>query len=168
MTYQEIYNQALSNGCSPVMADMLASRQGPGLKTDTSMYAGFGTLEKQFEDNQPHLRKITEEAQKRGYKPNPNYVYEPSLATFVGDPLAFVPPNEAENHIRHVCEKRGMGCQGAVNIKPPQVEPKQGPRLAEDLVREGVGIICRENPDKAFKPQRELREEAIERFAPEE
>lgn len=167
-TYQEIYNEAIANGVTPMMADMLASRQGPGLKTDTTIWGGAGTLDSQFKNNQPHLKLITEAAKKAGYTPNPNYVYQPALAEFLGDPKAFVPPSEGNSHVRKVCEERGWGCEGAVKIKTPQGPPPKPVKLAESLIREGVTKMVTDNPDLARKPIRQLREAVIDKHAPQD
>ena len=44
MTTAEIYSQAIQNGCTPRLADLLASRKPPGLKgSERAFLEGTGT-----------------------------------------------------------------------------------------------------------------------------
>lgn len=105
----------------------VASRQFPGLNTDTTFLADRGTLENQF-DTEQDLQRVVQGAAKKGYKPKPTDVYLSGLARHPGDPEAFVNGGDAKAHIRKVCEKRGIGCAGSVNV--PQPELRQDPDVA--------------------------------------
>lgn len=141
----------------------------PGTCTDREFFAGRGTLGDQFEGDDQTLEHITSVAQRNGYKPGANDVYTPALADYPGDPAAFVPPDGGRGHIRRVCESRGEGCRGLVNVKPVQYDPTPdtGPPIAEDLIQNGVNDAIREDPSLAAKRQ-EVRENFIERHAPTE
>lgn len=120
--------------CEGKMADVLEARSFPGLNTDTTFLANRGTLEKQFDGDNEALERVMAKSVKMGYKPNPNSVYMSSLAAYEGDPRAYLTAGDAKGHIRKICEERGVGCSGSVNI--PQPEPKVDPDEARRRARE--------------------------------
>ena len=73
------------------LKEALDNKRFPPIRTDSTFLANHGTLDKQFEGDDRQLNKVVEEARKRGYNPNPNDTYIPTLARYTGDPLAFVP-----------------------------------------------------------------------------
>lgn len=105
----------------------VANRQFPGLNTDTTFLADRGSLDSQF-DTPEDLNRAVNGAKKAGYKPKSTDVYISGLARFPGDPQAFVNGGDAKGHIRKVCEERGIGCSGSVNV--PQPELRQDPDVA--------------------------------------
>lgn len=107
--------------------DAVKHRQFPGLNTDTTFLANRGTLESQFDDEHD-LQAVVQAAKKKGYKPKHTDVYLSSLAREPGDPQAFVNGGDAKGHIRKVCEERGVGCSGSVNV--PHPEPRRDPAEA--------------------------------------
>ena len=121
------------NACESKMADVLEARSFPGLNTDTTFLANRGTLEKQFDGDHEALERVMAKSIKAGYKPNPNSVYMSSLAAFEGDPRAYLTAGDAKGQIRKICEERGVGCSGSVNI--PQPEPKIDPDEARRRAR---------------------------------
>lgn len=166
MTYDEIYAEAISNGCSPLFADMLASRSPPGGMTDSVAVAGIGTLDNQFKGarGRIQLKKIIDAAKKRGYVPNPNDVYQPGLANGIGDPLAFCPSGAGyRNHVKKVCEMRGvvpLEADVKVNRQHYREEPKSVP-LAEKLIKELTPKVIEADPKLRFKKPQEIREAVI-------
>lgn len=118
--------------CSENMASAIEQRAFPGLNTDTTFLANRGTLDKQFEDKEA-LDRVVAKSMAMGFKPNPNSVYLSSLAECEGDPKAYV-TSDAKGHIKKVCEERGVGCHGSVNIKQP--DPKIDPDEARKRARE--------------------------------
>ena len=127
-----IYEKARRQGSTHAMAAMVASQKAPKALTDREFFSGTGTLGQQFE--QRYVDDIVYAARQKGYNPSPNDVYMRTLAREPGDPEAFVPPTGGRNHIRRVCESRGLPCEGAVNVKAgPQKEVKIK-RLGDDIV----------------------------------
>lgn len=166
MTGEQIYQQAIANGCSPRLAEMLAERRAPRANTDREFFVDQRKLADQFgNDNVLHYYVNT--ARKHGGDPGQNDVYISQLARFPGDPEAFVPPSGGRTHIKRVLEQRGWGCSGAVNVQRQEVEPEDyTPGLAPDIVESYVDDEIRLNPDNATKPRQQLREQVIEKFSP--
>ncbi len=128
---------------------------------------GQGTLADQFKGDDENLDLLTATATQHGRRPNPNDVYKPALANFPGDPAAFVPCDDPENHVLNVCKARGEDCRGVVNYTAPQKdpEPDTGPPIAEDIIQREVGRIIHKDPSLASKRPR-VREEFIEKHSP--
>lgn len=166
MSYDEIYAEAISHGASPLFADMLASRSPPGGMTDSVAVSGIGTLANQFQGKRGEiqLQKIIAAAKKRGYTPNPNDIYQPGLASSVGDPLAFCPSGAGyRHHVKKVCELRGVVPLEAdikVNRRQYREEPKSVP-LAEKLIREYTPKVLEADPALQRKKPQEVREAVI-------
>jgi hypothetical protein len=88
-----------------------------GAVTDRELFRGHGTLGDQFDGADDQLDEVTKRAIARGYRPNVNDVYMPTLADDVGDPKAFVPASEGRHHIKKVCEERNWECDGIVKAE---------------------------------------------------
>lgn len=104
--------------CDSRLGRVFESRVFPGLNTDTTFLANRGTLDQQIEDPIV-LDRVIKGAKKEGYTPKPTDVYISGLADYPGDRKAFV-GSDAKGHIRKVCEEKGVGCQGSVNIPMPE------------------------------------------------
>ena len=165
---QAIYEQALSNGCTPRMAEMLAVRRVRIGITDTKYLAGFKMLGDEL--GPEHLRQVVGEARKRGYQPQASDVYLPNMARFPGDPQAFVSPSEGRSKIERVAAMRGMVKDGrglSFKHRSPEQDPMDSaPPIAEDLVQREVRELVRENPEAAREPISKLRQRVIEKRGP--
>ena len=130
-TYAEIYSQAIANGCTPKMADMLASRCPPGTNnTDRAFLEGWGHTD-QFEgDRSGYGERVRAVAAAAGVSTTGKR-YLPSLAKYQGDPEAWV---SDLGDVRRVCAKNGWGCpeagvrqrendQPGLDDKPYEVAP---------------------------------------------
>lgn len=159
----------VSEDCEPcnlgLLDDMLESRRAPGASTDRELFAGSGaTFSKLADDDPKYAARVAAKAQKLGYSPNPNDLYISQLAKCEGDPLAFVPATGGKSHIKKVCEKRGLGCEGAVAVRSTEVSaPKPQVRLAPKIVDRYVTEYVKHNPQLAAKPVQEVREFVIEK-----
>lgn len=159
---QDFYEVMRKRGESHRTAEMCAMRAPPRCSTDNVFAAGLGTLEQQFSDDPEGLQHVTKAAMKKGYKPNPNDIYLPTLANSVGDPEAFVPATGAQGHITKVLEKRNWSSrQGYVTRQAEQREPKPAVRLAPDLVAEEMRNQIKADPAKAKIDKRDLAAEII-------
>lgn len=165
MTAQQIYDEAISNGCSPLLAEMLAHRKAPGANTDREFFRGQRQLCDQFTPIE--LENLVATARSHGYNPSPNDVYLGQLARFPGDPEGFVSPSGGRHQIQKTLEQRGWGCTGAVRTTLRDTEPLDTtPGLAPDIVENLVDQQVKENPDLAHKPRQALREEVIDKHGP--
>ena len=145
------------------LREVLDGRKMPAIRTDSQFLANHGTLDKQFDGDDRQLKAITDAAKKKGYNPNPNDTYIPSLARFTGDPLAFVPPDSPKSHIKKVCEATDRACEGDVTVGRERKEPEETVRLGEDLVQEEAAMRIMENPEEALKPKEQLRNEILDK-----
>lgn len=159
VTREQALSRTADKGCKTICRD----RRGPAPKTDTSFFAGFGTLSKQFEGDEAALERIVSSARASGYNPNADDVYQPGLAEYEGDPSAFVPREGARGHIRRVCEERGMACHGSVEVKGI-AEERQAVDMADDLAERMTDKLITESPDLARVDRREVKSEAKKKF----
>lgn len=113
--YLAAYYECISDGCTPKLADMLASQQPPGGMTDSTFLEGHcngNQFEKRPEFGD-HYKKIAEQA---GVSVK-GKVYKGGLARFPGDPEAWV---GGRADVERVCRQRGWGCEGAVSVAPTE------------------------------------------------
>lgn len=163
-----LYREIIASGESQNFAEMIACRQAPGVQTDNTFLAGIGTLRDQFDGDDFTLNEVVQVAQASGYSPKSSDFYNESLARFPGDPEAFLHAGQGRDHIKKVCEKRGTGCRGAVNVKGRGLEkdPFEGPpKLAPDLVNEEINRRVAANPDEGRRPRKELAAEVVDKHA---
>ena len=133
---QQVYEESREAGSSHKLAEMLALRQGPSLSTDTRFLARFG--------------------------PEPKH-YISQLAKFRGDPDAWI---GSRADIRRKCEERGLGCEGAVNVKERELPPAPPPiPVASDIVAREVRKTIAEVGEKPTPKERaELTEQTTRRL----
>ena len=161
----ELYDAAVERGETHRMAVMLALQQAPRVMTDDVFLSGYGTLDKQFKGDERQIEWITKRAMQKGYTPNRNDVYNPLLVrpeVGVGDPQAFI---NSRSDIRRICEERGLPCEGAVTVKgrePTPPKPRNGKRLAPDLVEELYQQKVQEDPGLKHKNKREVQESIVD------
>lgn len=159
------YFRMITAGESPRMAEMLALRRAPHMATDSDYFSSYGTLADQFEGREDELNLIVSAAKRKGYTPNINDVYEPSLANSIGDPAAFISPSGGRGQIRKVANERRVNVHGAVETSFAPEEPPPAVRMCPKLVEKYVNERIKENPDLAHKDRNELREQVIDKHA---
>lgn len=114
--YADRYAECIADGCSPSLADMLASASPPGCVTDATFLAGHCNGS-QFSKTPGLGNRLREIAESQGQSTS-GKVYLGSLAKYPGDPEAWV---DGRGDVKRVCEKRGWGCDGAVRVAPRDV-----------------------------------------------
>ncbi len=151
-----------------------ALRSPLGLPTavfDSSrLIRGNGTLADQFAGEEANLETMVATARAGGYNPSPNDTYKPALAEFPGDPLAFVPADDPEGHIRRVCKQQGKACRGVVDYTPPVRDPEPDGLVRginPEIVGEAVAMQIADDPGLAGKRE-QLTEDYVNRHAPSE
>lgn len=161
----QIYEQAIANGESQRFAEMVALRQAPRGSTDSTFFAGIGTLDKQLKRPQA-IQELRKNARKMGVALTGNEFYQPSLARFPLDPRACISQSEGKDRIRRMVEKDGTGCEGAINIKArepekaPEPKYKIHPRIMRRLMKRELA-----NPANATLDRRELAEKIIDKHS---
>lgn len=115
------------NGQDHKWAVMLATKQFPGIKTDTNYAAeirrgGGSRIGDLYSDREiAHFQAV---AKKKGVSINPNYHYVPSMARYPGDPRAFLDPQEARSAMKRHCEDQGIGCaELGTKHRQPEKDP---------------------------------------------
>jgi putative FmdB family regulatory protein len=100
----------------------------PAIRTAKTFAKGRGTLLEQFGGDEAEVKRVTDEAKKQGYTPRDCDSYEPGLARCKGDPEAFIPPSDPIGHVKRICAKHGISCEGrGLTIKaPPRESPPTG------------------------------------------
>lgn len=142
----EHYKKCLANGCTEKFAIMLVLRKPPRANTDREYFAGRHNLRQQFAGDRRGFNTVLRQAKKNGFTPPADAVYEPGLARFQGDPEAFVPASEGRGYIRRLMEKRGWGCEGAVNVKPGGSQAKPAKPIDERLAEQFIAQIEKKDP----------------------
>lgn len=163
------YDRCIANGCSPKLAEMLASRRAPASRTDNDWFRGKGKLLEQFGGNEYVTAGVVTAAKAHGYSPNENDVYMAGLARFTGDPQAFVPACGGTGHVKKLIEDRDVepvvapGWESVFGHKPQRdPKPTKKTKLAKDLVDRGVRQLLKKDPGLAVRPVQELRERVTE------
>lgn len=114
--------------------DMLQSGHGPSIRTEATYQAkangrlGLASVHPAIRE---HYRRVAGDA---GVSTD-GKTYEPRLASFPGDPQAWV---SGPDEVRRVVEDRGWSMDGDMKVKGREVEPVKGPAIARELVEEMV------------------------------
>lgn len=125
---QDAYDAMRENGQSHKMAEMLAFKSAPGLKTDTRFQARID----RSNSVPPQYRKLAKQA---GVTTDGKQ-YFTQLAKYPGDPEAW---QSDRSGIKRVCEKRGWSCDGAVTVKKTHEFPDDPPyQVADRIVQREV------------------------------
>lgn len=153
MTNAEVYREAVANGCSERLAEMLALGRPPQIRTEATFQAKDGGLGgAQFSDA---VREHYLGAARAAGVSTEGKVYDSRLAAFPGDPEAWI---ANQDDARRLLERRGWSCDGDITVRGPDVEPKAGPAVAEDIVAGEVAE--RLEADPGARPE-DVRERVI-------
>ncbi len=136
---QARYESMIADGVSDSLAEVLATRRFPALRTDTAFMAGQW---RQFEDTPEIGNEYRRRAELEGVSTN-GKVYLRGLAAFPGDPRAWV---DSRADVLKVAAERGWNVSGAVEYEAPAREKPPGPKVAPDLVAREVAEILDEDP----------------------
>lgn len=154
------------DGTDHKMAEMLALQQPPKSKTDREFLEGHCNGN-QF-DGQEYIGDFYADEAKRAGVSIKGKVYMSGLATYPGDPRAWV----ADRHdVERVARENGMTVSGAVNFKPDSrledaAAARGDTRVADDLVHAAMMDRMEADPSLAFKDSGEVFAETKERIAP--
>jgi hypothetical protein len=142
------------------LSEMLETQSPPRIMTENVASEGLGSLLSQFDGDARYVNQITSNAKAHGYTPGTFDVYQPNLARFPGDPEAFCAAGDFRSHTKKVCQKRGLPCEGAVNLPGSEPRPAKRTRLADDIVRRKSRELARK--ETKASPQ-DLAAEVIHR-----
>lgn len=134
------YARMRFSGESHNMAEMLATRTFPGVKTDAVFNNGkFSGDSGKIGPQQLWLKQQAEAA---GVSTNGKW-YCSGLADFPGDPTAWI---DSRNDVLRIAETKNMTVHGYVEHQGRQVAPVEDVEIADDLVRSEVEDIVESNP----------------------
>ena len=143
---QAAYEAMREDGQSHKMAEMLASRRIPGVRTDATFMAKQRVLRPKLPAS--YYRK----AREAGVNTDAN-VWCGDIARFPGDPEAWV---DGRGDVKRACEREGWGTEDEVHVKarPVEVPDDDGPyQAAEDLVKKEVVEMGRADPGLVDTPK---------------
>jgi hypothetical protein len=142
-TIQKHYEKCLRQGTSETLAEMFALGQPPMSNTDREFLEGHCNGN-EFEKT-PWIGDLYKaEAEAAGLDIT-GKKYLAGLAAYPGDPRAWV---SGRADVQRVCEERGWGCQGAVNVKAQEpVSDMADAPLADDIVDNKVSDILSDLPE---------------------
>ena len=140
----DLYDECIANGCSPKLAEMLASRSPPAASTDTRFMASQSVGGGQFADDPLYGSAVMERAKREGVNTS-GAVYLSSLADSVGDPKAWV---RGRGDIKRIASERNMSVNGTVTRKQTEVEPMKVIDVAPDILAREVKQAMKESPGK--------------------
>ena len=156
LTVQALYVAMRLAGESHMLAEMFALSQPPQIRTDNTFMEGHCNGN-QFEDK-PWLGDWYAAQAKEAGVDITGAVYLSGMARFPGDPEAWV---RGRGDVQRLCEERGWGCQGAVQVKRNDFEPPAPDvDVADDIVFERALDMIETNPDLERRPQGEVLAEA--------
>lgn len=144
---QAFYETLVERGESPRMAEMLAARQAPRGRTDSTWMAGRwgGGIRDPFVAE--HYRQV---ALQHGVNPE-GKTYCSQLASFPGDPVAWV---DSVADVKKVAELKGIKLQGGIDYTPPgwSDAPDEGSNwknyeVSDDIVEREMALAAATNSD---------------------
>ena len=158
------YDSLIKSGQSPNIASILSSRRSPGVHgSDTTAFAGFGSLKKQLGRD---FDRVTKAAKKHGYNACSHDVYNPTFARFEGDPRAFASQGQGMGYFKNMAEKNGQGASGDVTIKAKISEPKpKVKKLSQEIISRKLSRMAKENPDILRADRREVIQGIVDKHA---
>ena len=127
---QATYLAMRRRGESHNLAEMLALQAVPHLVTDSAFLAGHANGS-QFEKT-PYLGDAYRRRALASGQDVKGKVYLSGLAEYPGDPRAWV---SGRGDVQKLCEERGWGCRGSVNVKrDASAEPGPAVDVADDIL----------------------------------
>jgi len=157
---EAIYKEAIGNGCSESMAQILASRKFPATQTDKQFFSRFKSMGDELPEG--YMNSVIKCAKRDGYDPCPGDVYLPGLARKTGDPDAFV---SRATGARAKIKKHVERCERGPEKDPYALENRVP--LREDIVQDFVREKVAEDPGLLERRTiGDVREEVIAKHGP--
>lgn len=129
------------SGESHNMAEMLATRTFPGVKTDAVFNEGKFSGQSTGECT-PHGIWLREQARLAGVSTNGKW-YCSGLASFPGDPTAWV---DSRGDVLRIAEAKNMTTHGYVDYEGHETDPGDDIDIADDIIEDEVRDILAANP----------------------
>lgn len=170
VTAYALYHRIRLQGENHKFAEMVALASPPRIMTDAVYNEGRKMLGDQM--TPAMLKHYLLLSKRKGFTPNPNSQYNPTLARFPGDPEAYIPHEGARDYVKKLARKRGLPLHGSggeeiVAGREPEHEPfANAPKMAPDLIRSNARRMLKENPALRKKKPQEIREMVLAKHGP--
>jgi hypothetical protein len=151
---QANYEEMRAAGTSHNLAEMFALAEPPASNTDREFLHGHANGN-QFEGEDDVANEYRKKAEAAGVSTT-GKVYLTQLARTPGDPEAWV---DGKGDVQRVCERRGWGARGLVNVKAAEKEPAPETAVGENIIEREVNEICAARPDGDEIDKADLREQ---------
>lgn len=151
---QARYDEMIARGESPTLAEMLAARTFPGIRSSARLMRGVA-VDDGLRDH-PCADMIRAAADRAGIS-RAGKRWVGGLANRWDDPRAWV---SDEHDVRAIAHERGYAVSGAFNVAGPSEVPElPPPQVAQDIVEDEVRRRTEIDPGLNFRNPAELREE---------
>jgi hypothetical protein len=149
-TIQAKYEELRRNGVPHGMAQVLATRRFPKIRTDSTFNEGRcnGNQFEKVPELGDHYKSIAESA---GVSVT-GKTYLSSLARFPGDPEAWV---DGRGDVERIALKRGWTVQGDVSVKGHECDFDNDPVVADDIIERETLNFIDQNPGTRIEDARE-------------
>jgi hypothetical protein len=147
---QAHYEYMRLNGESHNMAEMLATRSFPGVKTDAVFNEGKFSGQSTGECT-AHGKWLRSQAEAAGVSTTGKW-YCSGLASFPGDPTAWV---DSRGDVLRIAEAKNMNVHGYVEHSAYETDPGDDLDIADDIIEDEVADILEANPFAAVEAVRE-------------
>lgn len=169
LTRLALYVSSRRKGNTHKFATAMALQKIWGTKTTDTFWAGRKPFYEVYGES--YADDVRKKLAKRGVSLGPQQEYFPELARFRGDPEAVISFDGARSRIKSLCEKRGMACEGAVNVdhREPGIDPHDPYNhrpLGEDIIRRNIAKMVKDDPSLKGKSRAEMREAVIAKHGP--
>lgn len=150
-------------------ATMLCLQAPPGVQTNDTFWGGRKHFSEVY--GTEYADMIRAKLARRGVALGYGDEYMPELARFQGDPEAIVKFGSGRGYIKKLCEKRGWGINGAVNVNCREPERDELAQencipMGEDIIRQKARMLIKQNPELKKLPKKALRERVLAKFGP--
>lgn len=137
------YELCLANGCSPRLAEVLATRSFPSVKTDATFNQGRCNGN-QFEHVPGRGNSYKALADAAGVSVTGKH-YCAGLADYPGDPTAWV---SDRGDVLRVARMKNMKVTGDVNYTPHEVDPGEDIPIAREILEREVERAMEQDPGR--------------------
>lgn len=161
--WQARYEHLREAGNNDRFAQMLTEQRPPGTKGTESAFSQGRTNGQDFDNWPSFIRdKLIADAKRRGISLQ-GKMYCSGLAEYGCDSRALVSDGSELLSRAKAANKHVRGAVNHEAIDLPTPPPSK--LLADDLVRDAMRVMVKENPDLKHKPKAKLREMVLEKHA---
>jgi len=115
--------------CKKRFKEMIRSRSAPRANDDTVFLSDRPRFRDCFA-SETDMNLCIKELRKQGVEPKSTDLYLHGVARRRGDASALFSAGDGMGKIKKICEKRGVGCEGAVTVNAPEakLDPAEKPK----------------------------------------